>query len=278
MNPKFKKWFHDFVIYLILAVVSLVVLLPMIGVLFSAFKTESEYFTTSRLMPPADFFNFDNFVEIFLKGKLVEGFLNTLIVIAGALLAATLFNTMVAYVLARFEFKGKVLIRSLYLVASFVPSVTTQIVTFNIVKSMGLINSLGAPILLYAGVDIVTLYIYLQFIGEIPRSLDEAALLEGCSYTGIYLRVILPMLTPAILTTCIIKGTSIYNDFYTAFLYLPSKSKPVMSTMLYRFMGPYSSQWNVIAAGILIVIIPIFVVFVFLQKYIYRGFAAGAIK
>lgn len=278
MNPKVKKRLNLLVEYLVLIIVALIVLIPVIGVFFSAFKTEQEYFTTSRLALPESFLNFENFREIFLKGKLVEGFINTVIIMAGALMDSTLFNSMVAYVLERFDFKAKNLIRTVYLVASFVPSVTTQIVTFNVIKSLGLINSLGAPILLYAGVDIVTLYIYLQFIHEIPRSLDEAALLEGCGYTGIYFRVVLPMLTPAILTTCIIKGTAIYNDFYTAFLYLPSKNKPVMSTMLYRFMGPYSSQWNVIAAGILIVIIPIFLVFVFLQKYIYQGFASGAIK
>ncbi len=278
MNPKVKKRLNLFAVYLVLVIVALIVLIPVIGVVFSAFKTEQEYFTTSRLVPPESFLNFENFREIFLKGKLVEGFINTVIIMAGALMASTLFNSMVAYVLERFDFKAKNLIRTVYLVASFVPSVTTQIVTFNVIKSLGLINSLGAPILLYAGVDIVTLYIYMQFIREIPRSLDEAALLEGCGYTGIYFRVVLPMLTPAILTTCIIKGTAIYNDFYTAFLYLPSKNKPVMSTMLYRFMGPYSSQWNIIAAGILIVIIPIFLVFVFLQKYIYQGFASGAIK
>lgn len=278
MNPKVKKWINQLAVYLVLIVVALIVLVPVIGVVFSAFKTEQEYFTTLRLFPPESFLNFENFREIFLKGKLVAGFVNTVVIMVGALMAATLFNSMVAYVLERFEFRAKNLIRTVYLVASFVPSVTTQIVTFNVIKSLGLINSLGAPILLYAGVDIVTLYIYMQFIREIPRSLDEAALLEGCGYTGIYFRVVLPMLKPAILTTCIIKGTAIYNDFYTAFLYLPSKDKPVMSTMLYRFMGPYSSQWNIIAAGILIVIIPIFLVFVFLQKHIYQGFAAGSIK
>lgn len=277
-NKKVRKSLGEIGVYLVLIVITLIVFIPMIGVLFSAFKTGEEYYTTSKLSLPASFFNFDNFVEVIKNGKVIQGFINTIIIMAVSLFGATAFSTMVAYVISRFEFKGKGFIKSTYLLASFVPGVTTQIVTFNLIKSMGLINSLGAPVLLYVGVDVVSLYLYMQYMNEIPKSLDEAALMEGCSYTGIYFKIILPMLKPAILTACIIKGTAIYNDFYTAFLYLPSKDRPVMSTMLYRFMGPYSSEWNIIAAGILVVVIPIFIVFVCLQKYIYKGFAEGAVK
>lgn len=278
MSQGMKKYLSSTMIYGILLAVTLIVFLPVTGVLFSAFKTEEEYYVTSKLEPPSSFLNFENFIEIMENGKVVQGFCNTMIIMVFSLIGATLLSTMVAYVINRFEFRGKSLIKASYLIASFVPGVTTQIVTFNIIKGLGLINSLKAPVLLYIGVDIVSMYLYMQYINEIPVSLDEAALVEGCSYTGIYLRIILPMLKPAILTACIIKGTAIYNDFYTAFLYLPSKDKGVMSTMLYRFMGPYSSRWNVIAAGILVVLLPIFIVFLCLQKYIYKGFAEGAIK
>lgn len=278
MNQGIKKIINNILIYGILIFVTCIVFVPVIGVLFSAFKTEEEYYITSKLNPPSSFMNYENFMEIIENGKVVQGFCNTMVIMMFSLIGATLLSTMVAYVINRFEFRGKSFIKSAYLVASFVPGVTTQIVTFNIIKGLGLINSLKAPILLYIGVDIVSMYLYMQYINEIPISLDEAALVEGCSYKGIYLRIILPMLKPAILTACIIKGTAIYNDFYTAFLYLPSKEKGVMSTMLYRFMGPYSSRWNIIAAGILVVLIPIFIVFLCLQKYIYKGFAEGAIK
>ncbi len=278
MSPKAKKLIYNIIIYVVLGLVALIVFIPVIGVVFSAFKSGEEYLTTSKLAPPSSFLYFDNFKEIMENGKVVQGFTNTVIIMACSLFGASMFSTMVAYVINRFEFTGKSLIKSIYLIASFVPGVTTQIVTFNLIKGLGLVNSLGAPILLYVGVDIVSLYLYMQYINEIPRSLDEAALVEGSSYTGVYLRIILPMLKPAIITACIIKGTAIYNDFYTAFLYLPSSNKSVMSTMLYRFMGPYSANWNIIAAGILVVLIPIFIVFVCLQKYIYKGFAEGSIK
>lgn len=278
MMPTFKKKMLQVLQYGILILVCLIVFIPIIGIFFSAFKTGQEYYTTLRIAPPESFLYFDNFIKIFKEGKILTGFYNTFVIMAFSLVLATMLSTMVAFVLDRFEFRGKSFIKASYLVASFVPGITTQIIVFNVIKSMGLINSLGAPVILYIGVDVVSMYIYLQFMKEIPRALDEAAMIEGSSYFGIYHRIIIPMLSPAIVTTCIIKGTAIYNDFYTAFLYLPAANKAVMSTMLFRFMGPFSSNWNVIAAGVLVVILPIFIVFISLQKYIYKGFAEGAVK
>ena len=103
-------------------------------------------------------------------------------------------------------------------------------------------------------------------------------MMEGSSFFGIFFRLLLPMLKPAIVTACIIKTTYIYNDFYTSYLYLSSAKKGVMSTVLYRFIGPYSAQWSVIAAGIILVTLPVFISFIFAQKSIYKGFSDGAVK
>ena len=115
-------------------------------------------------------------------------------------------------------------------------------------------------------------------MSQIPFSIDESAMMEGSSFIGIYFKILLPMLKPAVVTDCIIKTTYIYNDFYTSYLYLSSTQKGVMSTVLYRFIGPYSAQWSVIAAGIILVTMPVFLTFIFAQKYIYKGFSDGAVK
>ncbi len=264
--------------YCILLIVALVVLIPIVSVIFSSFKTDVEYYSSSRLALPESFLYVKNFVEAFIGGDALTGMMNTVIILALSLFFSTLFGTMVSYVLARFEFKGKKFISGLYLIAAFIPMVSVQIVVFKMVQSFGLVNTYAAPVLLYSGVDILTIYIYLQFIKQIPYSLDEAAMIEGSSYFRIFGTIILPMVKPAIVTACIMKGTNIYNDFYTAFLYLPDSDFNVMSTMLHKFIGPYSARWNVIAAGILIVVIPMVIVFIFLQKKIYKGFIDGAIK
>lgn len=128
------------------------------------------------------------------------------------------------------------------------------------------------------GTDIIAIYIFLQFLGTIPRELDEAAIIEGASYLTIYSRIILPLLKPAIATVIIIKGVAVYNDFYIPFLYMPKASLGVISTTLFKFKGPYGSQWEVICAGVVIAIIPTLIAFLTLQKYIYSGLTAGSVK
>lgn len=275
---KLKKYGIWFMKYGILAAVTMITMIPIISVILSSFKTKIEYLTTGRLVPPKSWLNFENFVTLFKHGNVLIGFKNTLIIIVLTLVTSTLFATMVAYCITRFNFRGKRLIEKLYLLASFVPGVIVHLIIFKIFANLNLVDNIMSIVILYSGVDVVSLYLYKQYISQIPLSLDEAAMVEGCSYFSIYRRIILPLLKPAITTAAILKVTYIYNDFYTAFLYLPSEGKGVMSTILYRFIGPYSSNWSVIAAGILIVTIPIFVGFLLSQKFIYKGFIDGAVK
>jgi multiple sugar transport system permease protein len=102
--------------------------------------------------------------------------------------------------------------------------------------------------------------------------------MDGASFFAIYRLVILPLLKPAIATVLIIKVVAIYNDFYTPFLYMPGKGLGVISTALFRFIGPYQAHWQVICAGVVITIIPTLIIFLFLQKYIYNGLIQGSVK
>ncbi len=102
------------------------------------------------------------------------------------------------------------------------PAVTAQVATFQIIKGLGLFNTRWSAIALFIGTDIVSIYIFIQFMRGIPRSLDEAAIMEGASHFRVYRSIILPLLVPAIVTVVIIKGVAIYNEFYIPFLYMPS--------------------------------------------------------
>jgi multiple sugar transport system permease protein len=113
---------------------------------------------------------------------------------------------------------------------------------------------------------------------SIPRSLDEAAMLDGANRLSIFARIIFPLLKPAIATVVIIKGIAIYNEFYIPFLYMPKQELAVISTSLFRFQGPFGAQWEVIAAGTVLVIVPTLAAFLFLQRFIYSGLTQGATK
>ncbi|MGW4599282.1 carbohydrate ABC transporter permease [Streptomyces sp. NPDC004457] len=264
--------------YLSLIVASLVVLVPLVVVFLTSLKTSGEVTDGGPLSLPDDWLNLDNYVTAFTDGKMLSAFFNTTVILLFSITGTVIIGSMTAYAIDRFDFRAKKPVMALFLIATLVPGVTTQVATFQVVNSFGLFNSLWAPILLYMGTDIVSIYIFLQFIRGIPVSLDEAARLDGANSLTIYWKIILPLLKPAIATVVIIKGITVYNDFYIPFLYMPSEDLGTISTALFRFKGPFGAHWEDISAGTILVIAPTLVVFLFLQRYIYNGFAQGATK
>jgi multiple sugar transport system permease protein len=262
--------------YVSLMIGALAAIIPLSVLFIASFKTSSEFGQTGPFDLPANWFNFANYAEAFEKGGMIEGFVNTSIILAISLAGTIVIGSMAAYAIDRFRFRGNRLVVALVLVATLIPGVTSQVATFQIINGLGLYNSMAALILLFMGTDIISIYIFIQFMQSIPTSIDEAAMLDGANRWTIYWRVILPMLRPAIATVVIVKGIAIYNEFYLPFLYWPSQG--VISTSLFRFKGPFGAHWEIIAAGTVLVIVPTLIAFVFLQRFIYRGLATGAVK
>jgi ABC-type glycerol-3-phosphate transport system permease component len=264
--------------YVTLVVASIATLLPLGVIVVAALKTKKEYATTGPFDGPGNWLNFDNFVQAFLKGHMVQGFANTAFILLVSLTGTILIGTMAAYAIDRFNFRFKKVVVGLFLVAALIPSVTTQVATFQVVNALQLYNTIWAPIALFLGTDIISIYIFVQFMQSIPKSLDEAAMIDGANRFTIYWRIILPLLKPAIATVVIIRGIAIYNEFYIPFLYMPDPDLATISTALFRFRGPTSADWEIISACTILVILPTFLFFLFLQRYIYNGITAGATK
>ncbi|MEE1758632.1 MULTISPECIES: carbohydrate ABC transporter permease [unclassified Streptomyces] len=265
--------------YLSLVGASVVVLLPLLVVLLTSLKTEREMADDSgALTLPDSLLNFENYATAFRDGEMLTAFGNTAFILFFAITGTVLIGSMAAYAIDRFTFRFRKLVVALFLVATLVPGVTTQVATFQIVDSFGMFDTLWAPIALYMGTDIVSIYIFLQFVRSIPVSLDEAARLDGANAFTIYRKIIFPLLKPAVATVVIVKGITVYNDFYIPFLYLPSDDRGVISTSLFRFKGPFGAHWETISAGAILVILPTLIAFLLLQRFIYNGFTRGATK
>ena len=275
---KEKLNFSTILIYISLVITAIICLLPIFVIFLGAFKTSAEFASSGVLELPKSFFNFENFAIAIKKGKMLAAFGNTIFIILISIVATVLTGTMTAYILNRFKFPGNKLINNLFLVASLIPSITMQISIFQIISGLHLYNTRWATIILFAGTDIISIYIFLQFLENISVSLDESAIVDGASYFTIFSKILFPLLKPAIVTVIIIKGVGFYNEFYTPFLYMPSEKLRVISTSLFKFRGPFSSQWEVICAGIIIVMLPTLIIFLALQKQIYQGMTQGAVK
>ncbi|MEU1294474.1 carbohydrate ABC transporter permease [Streptomyces sp. NPDC005840] len=266
-------------VHLSLAGAALVVLLPLGVVLLTSLKTPREMARDSGALSLPDHpFNLDNYVTAFRDGHMLLSFANTAFILVLAVGGTVLIGSMTAYAIDRFRFRLRKAVVALFLLAALVPGVTTQVATFQIVDSFGMFDTRWAPIALYTGTDIVSIYIFLQFVRSVPTSLDEAARLDGANAFTIYRRIVFPLLRPAVATVVIVKGIAVYNDFYIPFLYMPSEDLGVISTSLFRFRGPFGAHWETISAGAILVILPTLIVFLSLQRFVYNGFTKGATR
>lgn len=276
---KAGKYILIFLKYLSLVFFSFVALLPVVSCVITAFKSDVEYQNTNVMTLPENWLNFDNFVNAFNKAGMARAFMNSLIILVCVLLFSTIIGTQLAYVLNRFKFPGNSLIRNLFLFASMLPGVAMQISVYEIMYKLHFINSLPGYIVMMCGTDVIAIYIYIQFFENIDISLDESAIVDGASYFTIFYRILFPLLKPAIVTACILKGVGTYNEYYCANLYLQDKNKlATVATSLYTFVGPLGSKYNLICAGVIISLLPALVVFITCQKQIYSGLTAGAVK
>ena len=242
-----------------------------------ALLPHKEYLTTEVFSLPAKM-NFENYKTAFVNGKVLLGLKNTLIIIVFSCIGTIVTGTMTAFVVQRFNSILTRAVKNAFLVAMLLPSISMQVTVFQIINKLNPYDTMMSNIILYVGTDIVSIYIFMQYLSQISVSLDESAIVDGASYIKIYFQIILPLLRPAIATVLIIKFVGIYNNFYTPQLYMPSEELGVVSTALYRFIGPYGAKWEIIFAGIIVCIIPTLTIILTLQKYIYSGMVSGAVK
>lgn len=276
---KVKRSVLVFLKYASLVFFSMVAIIPVISCVITAFKGEEEYMTTNVMELPTNWLNFDNFAEAWSRANMGIAFMNSFIVLVSVLFGSIMVGSMLAYILNRFKFPGNNLIRNLFLFAALLPGVAMQVSVYQIMTQLHLINNLVGYIILMMGTDVISIYIFIQFFENIPVSLDESAIMDGASYFGVFFKILLPLLKPAIITCMILKGVSTYNEYYMANLYLQDKKRlVVVATSLYTFTGPLGNQYNLICAGLLITILPALLIFILCQKQIYSGLTAGAVK
>lgn len=265
--------------YFSLLLASFIAVLPIVSCLLVSFKTDEEYQLTPVMQLPENFLNFDNFRRVWVDGDMGRAFATSFFVVVVVVAFSVLVGSMLAYVLNRFAFPGNKLIRNLFLFATLIPGIAMQVTIYQIMTSLGLVNSLLGYIILQCGTDVISIYIFLQFFENLSVSLDESAILEGCTYFGVFFKILFPLLRPAIVTVMILKGIGVYNEYYSANLYLQDKTRFVtVSTALYTFTGPFGNAYNLICAGVILTLIPMLIIFIFCQNLIYSGLAAGSVK
>ena len=219
--------------------------------------------------------SFTNFSEAWELANFPQYMLNSAIYTASATAIFVLTSLFVAFPIARGYFKGSGAILTLYVVALFLPP--ALIPQFQLMLNLGLYNTRPGFILLFL-VNPIGMIILVNYMKSIPRELDESAAVDGASYTRYVFKVIFPLIRPAVATVTVLHAIGIWNELILPTIYLTSADLYPITRGLIVFEGVYGSNWPGIAAAVLMLMVPILVLFMFLQRYIIGGLTAGAVK
>ena len=191
--------------YISLLLACFIALLPIVSAFTVSFKTAEEYSSTNAMSLPRNWANLQNYRQVWEGNQpsqsLLRAFATSGLVVVVVVTVSVMMGSMLGYVLNRFRFPGNSLIRNLFLVATLIPGIAMQVTTYQIMTDMGLVNTLIGYMILMSGTDVISIYIFLQYFENLDTALDESAVLEGCTYFGVFFRIRLPLTRPAMVVS-----------------------------------------------------------------------------
>ncbi|HBY70882.1 MAG TPA: ABC transporter permease [Lachnospiraceae bacterium] len=254
---------------------SLIVMIPMIVVVLTSFKSSGEANNMSLTLPKK--WMFENYAIVIEQGKLISSFLNGLIYATFSVLIIILVVSAAAFVISR-NFKGINKFIYYFIIAGIAMPIN-NVALMKVMQALHLVNQRYGIILLYAAINIpLSLFLCYGFISTIPREIDEAAVIDGCTPTRLFTRIILPLLKPIISTLFVLNFMAVWNDFTMPLYYLNNSKKWPMTLAVYNFFGAFENSWNLVSADIVLTLLPVLLIFILGQKYIVGGVSAGAVK
>lgn len=256
-------------------ILTLLVLVPVFLVLLNSFKPTVEANSMNFAWPSS--FHLDNYVKVIQGSHLFRSFLNSMLISTSTVILTSLTSSMSAFVLSRNRTRLNKAIYYIVLLGLVAPM--NMVATFKIMQLLHLLNTMPGIILLYSAMFMpFSVFLYYGFIHGVPRALDEAAIIDGCSGRQLFGKVILPLLKPVTSTVLIINFLTSWNDFVIPLYYLNSSTKWGMIMAMYNYYGSFYSQWNNMCVVIVLTIVPILIVYLLGQKYIIAGMTSGAVK
>lgn len=221
---------------------------------------------------------FDAYKTVLFENDFVKYFVNSLILTVGGTAGCILLSAMMAYGIARYEFKGKNLLSSYLLLGMMVPVQVTILPVFLMLKKMGLLNKLTGVLLLYIAGISMSCVVFQKFFKTLPRELEESARMDGCHDVKLFFKIIFPIAKPVIVTMALIKAISCWNDFYMPMILLGNKNTTTLTLGIYRYVGQFTRYMNETMAAVVITLIPILVLYFAFSTQIMEGMTSGAVK
>lgn len=267
---------NNYFILILMSAVALFFLLPFLWILLTSVKPESEVFSTNFFPGKIQF---DNYAKLFDKIPFLQYLQNSAFITSISVIGVVLSSSLVGYAFGCIEWKGRNALFYIVIATMMLPVQVTMIPIFVIFKEIGWLNSfkpLTVPMFLGGGA--FNIFLMRQFFMTVPKSLLDAARIDGCSEIKIYWKIVLPLAKPALATVAILTFMFVWNDFLGPLIYLSDKAKGTLALGLGQLAGQQQPEWAILMAASVLMMLPVIVIFFFFQKYFIKGFTMSGIK
>jgi raffinose/stachyose/melibiose transport system permease protein len=250
---------------------------PFLWMVSAGLKTEREIYAGLGLIPEK--LRWENFERAWTVARIGEYFVNTVIITVGSIAIVLVSVALMGYVLGRYQFPGKTLVIAVFAVTIFLPEGYTIIPVVELLQRLHLTNTLaGVTLAQSGGAHVVMVLLFAGYFAQLPKEIEEAAIVDGASFVRVFWQVMLPLAKPVVATTIILQFMSSWNAFLQPLVL--TLSRPDLRTLavgMYAFRGEYSTDWSGMAAAATISLAPVIITFLFLQRYFIEGIA-GSVK
>ncbi len=264
------------VVYVLLAVLVIIMLGPYLYIFSSSFKETYTLISIPPQLIPEQFV-WDNYTYIVRELPFTLWFLNTILVALLVTVGTVLIDALAAYAFAKKQFWGRDFLFGLMLATIMIPGALLLIPAFLITNWLGLLNSYGG-LIIPALANVLGVFLLRQFMQTIPEELEHAARIDGCSDFGVFWRIILPLSAPALATLSIVVFTSQWNNLVWPLVVLNDKDLYTLPLGLALLRGEFQVNYGITSAAAFLSVVPLLIVFLFLQRYFLEGLTVGAVK
>ncbi len=264
-------------IYAFLCLYAIIILIPMLFIVLASFKSNAEIFSAPWALPAK--VNFFTYFDILVNYSMYRYFLNSLYYSVISVAFIVVLCAMGAYGVARLKWKLAGVTKAYILLGLMVPVHAMIVPLYIIMSKLGLQNPRFTVILIYVAFALPTsLFIFVAYLSEIPRELEEAAVLDGNSIFGSFRRIVVPLMQPAIATVAIFSFLGAWNDFFVGLIFINADKFWTIQLGVSKFKGAFSVRYSYLLAAVVVALLPTVIVYLFMNRKIIAGITAGAVK
>ena len=271
-----KRVAISLITHLFLLTVAVVCLYPLLWIVLASFKTQETIFSNIWSIPGQ--FHFENYINAWVEGGFGRNFLNTIFYTTMVVIGVVLVSSLASYAFSRFKFRGRNILFTMFMAAMMIPIPGSFVALYVLLNKLHLRNTPIGYILCMISVGLsMSIFLLKTFFDKMPKELEDAARIDGCSKLGIWFHVVLPLSKPILAVVVVFNALNVWNEYILALIIFDSKQFMPLQVALRTFQGEFITRYPLLMAGLTLTALPIIVVYILMQKHIVKSVTQGAL-